>query len=245
MLNIAVCDDELFERERVKELVVKYAVRRQLEINIDMYTSGEQLLEHYEKGKYGIIFMDVEMNTNDGIITADRIRRIPDHDVTIIYVSNYPEYMQQSFDVRAAQFFSKPLNYELFESKLDKLFEYINEEKEVKISFQKGSDKYIVNISDILLIETESIIGSNSNLIVKTLSETFKIKGRLKYYQDNYKKYFISPNRSCIVNIGCVSKIIRNEIELENGMKVHISRNRITEVKQRFAEQIRRDMKRC
>lgn len=244
MLNIAICDDELFERERTKELIIKYAVRRQLEINVDVYTSGDEFLKHYEKGKYSIIFMDVEMNSNDGIVTADKIRRIPDHDVIIIYVSNYPEYMQQSFDVRAAQFFSKPLNYELFESKLDKLFEYINEEKDIKICFHKGTDKYIVSVSDILLIETESIIGSNSNLKVKTVGEVHKIKGKLKEYEEKYKKYFVSPNRSCIVNIERVSKIIGDEIELDNGIKVHISRNRITDVKQRFMERIRKEMKR-
>ena len=109
-MKIAVCDDEKFERDRIKDLICIYSVEKNIEIDVDFFATGEDLFASYEKGKYTMIFLDIEIGKNDGIEVADRIRRIPDHDVTIMFVTNYSEYMQQSFDVRAAQFFLNPLN---------------------------------------------------------------------------------------------------------------------------------------
>lgn len=243
MINIAICDDESQERECIKDLLVKYSVKRKIELNIDLYSSGNEIIEKYVKGRYEVIFMDVEMGDSDGIITADMIRKLPDHDVNIMYVSNYPEYMQQSFDVRAAQFLLKPVRYELLEAKIDKLFEYMNEEKIEKICFQNAKDIYILNIPDILFIKTEKILGSNSDLRIVTAREDIIIKGKLKSVESQYGKDFIMPNRSVLVNINHIIKMLRNKIELDNGEIITISRKRATEIKPIVIEKLRRDMK--
>ena len=183
------------------------------------------------------------MEDSDGIITADMIRKLPDHDVNIMYVSNYPEYMQQSFDVRAAQFLLKPVKYELLEAKLDKLFEYMNEEKIEKICFENAKDIYILNIPDILFIKTEKILGSNSDLRIVTAREDIIIKCKLKSIESQYGKDFIMPNRSVLVNINHIIKMLRNKIELDNGEIITISRKRATEIKPVVIEKLRRDMK--
>lgn len=244
MINFAVCDDEQFERERVRELIERYAIRKCMEVHIDFFESGDELLEKYVKGKYTIIFLDIEMGQKDGIMTADRIRRIPDHDVTIMYVTNYPQYMQQTFDVRAAQFFSKPLKYDDFESKLDNIFEYMNEEKEKNIYLEQNGRKILIHLSDIYTIETELRIGSNSNIIINKSIGEEHIKGKLKDYQEQYGNVFIAPSRSVLVNINHVYKMVGNELELDNGRKVTISRNRVSEIKNSFTEHVRREMMR-
>ena len=38
---------------------------------------------------------------------ADRIKRNVDHDVKVVFVSNYPEYMQDSFKVHPYHFLQK------------------------------------------------------------------------------------------------------------------------------------------
>lgn len=50
-----------------------------------------------------------------------------------MFVTNYPEYMQQSFDVRAAQFFSKPLKYEIFKEKMNKILDYMSCEEDKRV----------------------------------------------------------------------------------------------------------------
>ena len=63
----------------------------------------------------------MEMPGRNGIETAQEIRNLPDRNVLIAFITSFPEYMQDSFDVQASQYLTKPISYELFEQKLDRL----------------------------------------------------------------------------------------------------------------------------
>lgn len=41
--------------------------------------------------------------------TAQLIREFPDRNVLIVFITSYPEYMQDSFDVQAFQYLTKPI----------------------------------------------------------------------------------------------------------------------------------------
>ena len=49
-LKIAVCDDEKFERDRIKDLICIYSVEKNIEIDVDFFATGEDLFASYEKG---------------------------------------------------------------------------------------------------------------------------------------------------------------------------------------------------
>lgn len=55
MFRIAVCDDEKFERDRMRDLIVQFSVKQDMDIEADYFASGDELLHSYEKGKYSII----------------------------------------------------------------------------------------------------------------------------------------------------------------------------------------------
>ena len=118
-----------------------------------------------------------------------------------------------------------------------------NEEKIEKICFENAKDIYILNIPDILFIKTEKILGSNSDLRIVTAREDIIIKGKLKSIESQYGKDFSMPNRSVLVNINHIIKMLRNKIELDNGEIITISRKRATEIKPVVIEKLRRDMK--
>ena len=81
------------------------------------------------------------MPGRNGIEIAEEIRRIPDRNVLIAFITSYPEYMQDSFDVQASQYFTKPLSYELFEEKLTKMLGYINDlETNITVLSQKSGE---------------------------------------------------------------------------------------------------------
>jgi len=71
MLQIAICDDEQFYREKLLSLVRQYLEQRNLAYTAQLYASGEQFLAQYENNvKYDIVFMDISMKELDGISTA-------------------------------------------------------------------------------------------------------------------------------------------------------------------------------
>ena len=233
-MKFAVCDDEAFEREKISNLITQYAINKELNIDVDYYETGEELLSTYEKGKYDIIFLDIEIGKDDGIEIGDRIRKFPDHDVTIIYVTNFPEYMHHSFDVRAAQFFSKPLKYEIFESKMNKVFEYMRAEEDKKLIINCNGELIVLSLSDICTIESVKLLKSNSNILITTSREQIQTKGKLKDYTDKYGDVLVFAHRSVLINIQNIYKWMSQNIEMRNGRSVHVSRNRMQELKNIF-----------
>lgn len=234
MFKIAACDDDPSELLLIKEYVQRYSIRYDSNLTFNGYNSGEELLKDYEKGKYDLIFLDVEMGKMDGIMTADRIRHIPDHDVNIIYVSNYPQYMQASFGVRAAQYLTKPISYEIFENKVNEIIRYIAEDKDKVIEIEVERDKYYIRESEIISIETDK-----SKLIFITERDSIRARGKLSDYAKKCEKYMVMPNRSTLVNTRFIRMINNSEIVLTNGRRVGISRNRRTVIKQDINRNLR------
>ena len=71
-----------------------------IETQVDYYTDGRNLIQAYQAdhSKYDIILLDMEMPLISGMQVAEQMRRI-NREVIIIFLTSYPEYMQQSFRV--------------------------------------------------------------------------------------------------------------------------------------------------
>lgn len=140
LYRIAICDDELSQITIVEDYLTRFSIKTDTEFHIERFSSGNELLKKYynEKSPFDLVFMDMEMPGRNGIETAEEIRKIPDRNVIIAFITSYPEYMQDSFDVQASQYLTKPISYELFEQKLEKMLAYIGElETNITVISQK------------------------------------------------------------------------------------------------------------
>ena len=79
-MKIAICDDEKEIRESLRKILEEY--KEPFE-QIDLYTSGEELLE-YDRN-YDLLFLDIDMKGINGIETARKIR-LKDKKIKIVYV---------------------------------------------------------------------------------------------------------------------------------------------------------------
>ena len=74
MLQIAVCDDETYYRNRIYSLLSEYLEARSLNASIDIFSSGKEFLSERDNlVKYDIVFLDINMEEVDGIQTAQKI----------------------------------------------------------------------------------------------------------------------------------------------------------------------------
>lgn len=77
MFKIAICDDESFFTEELRELLSSYMMEKDVVFEIDTYSSGEALIElGIEVVRYNIVFLDINMEKVDGIKTAEMIRKV-------------------------------------------------------------------------------------------------------------------------------------------------------------------------
>lgn len=55
-MNIAVVDDNTGEMENLSGLIRKFGEDRNLEVNVQSFSRGEELLEDYHPYKYTVVF---------------------------------------------------------------------------------------------------------------------------------------------------------------------------------------------
>ena len=59
MINIAICDDEKYILDKIKKLVFDFFHRKNVEITVSQFGSGEELLRHNKN--IDILFLDIQM----------------------------------------------------------------------------------------------------------------------------------------------------------------------------------------
>lgn len=226
-LNIAICDDEIEYSTSLKKLLTNYEVDHcNTEFNIDMYTSGEELVAAYQMPrKYDIVFLDVEMNTLDGIETANKIRTIPDDQVKIIFISNYPEYMKSSFSVQAFDYLTKPVNPSIFNELLDRTISKISYSSYTRILIKKQDSSEIIELKDLIYVKSSK---TNRNQLVFVLTDkSISIRGTIADWEkDLENNSFISPHRGYLVNINHIHYIQKSMLIMTNGDKISIGRSK-------------------
>ena len=119
-MRMAVCDDEKPFREEIRAAVYTYSDLHRLEIVLDQFERGEDLLR--SENEYEIIFLDYKMEGINGLETAKNLRE-RNIDSTIIFLTSFPRFVYEAFEVDTFRFFKKPLNeIELYKA-LDDYFE--------------------------------------------------------------------------------------------------------------------------
>ncbi len=236
--NVAICDDEIKETEYIRSLIKKYDMEYELNFNVDIYNSSRDFLKIYKTaGQYDIIFLDVEMPGISGIELARNIRHIPDSLVKIVFISNYPEYMQDSFDVQAFNYLTKPLTYKSFCKLISKLIDQIKSGRDNIIILDTEHSSVKLPIRDIIYIKT--INNSNGMLQYITTDNSFICRGLLSDEEKRLKLHsFISPHRGILVNLLHVHFLKSKDLVLDNGESLPISRRQEKYVKSIFSKGI-------
>lgn len=169
MLNIAICDDDIQTTGQIEMMIQKIAKRNFADVDIEVFWNGESLADSVVAGDgYDIIYLDIEMNNEDGISTAKRIRKY-DKNVLIIYVTSHENYMKESFSVRPFQFLVKPVSEKQMETCFMAAYEDINSgDFYFRYSYQRMNHKVLIR--DILYFES-----SKRKVFIVTREETFTV----------------------------------------------------------------------
>ena len=97
MINIAICDDEKYILDKIKKLVFDFFHRKNVEITVSHFGSGEELLRHNKN--IDILFLDIQMDGIDGMETARKMRS-QNYKGYLIFITVLKEMVFQSFEVQ-------------------------------------------------------------------------------------------------------------------------------------------------
>lgn len=221
-MQIAICDDEPNFREELRNYLVEYKKDRRLQLDVYEFENGNDLC--ISKIPFDIVFLDYQMPLLDGMETA-RILRENNVLCNIVFVTNYPDFVFESFEVNPYRFWKKPVEFEKVEALLNL---YIKQHKMLApiMIFDYDGQK-IIESKDVVYLE-----GDGRYCIIRTRFETVHSSKTLSGVLELLPQYcFFRIHKSYAVNLYCVKRILGNEVWLNNGEKVLISRNNVSKFK--------------
>ncbi|MVO99854.1 LytR/AlgR family response regulator transcription factor [Paenibacillus lutrae] len=234
MYRVAICDDEEKQRELVKSILITLSIKINIEFEIELFGSGEQLVTYYlhQNTPFHILILDVEMGGINGIQTARRLRGLNNLDEQIIFLTNYPEYMVESFDVMTFQYLIKPVAPSILEEKVIKLCQYFQALDKKFMVIKSAYDEVVIKYDDLISIEAAKSLTIKSKLHFTTVNQTYGSKGILSDYALTLKdSNFLQIHRSIIINLLHVRKFASGVVLMSNGSELPIGRSKVKEVK--------------
>lgn len=243
MLKIALCDDETMELQILVELIKLWINNHaDISVNMDCYTSVEQIIDAMEREKYyDIYILDVLMPEMTGIELGHLIRK-KDRFPIIIYVTNSKEFALEAFANHPLHYLIKPVRKRAFFEVLDFAWSFINEKKANTITINTKTEIHVIRVSDIIYIENVSRrpryhLRTGKSICGVINRGTFEaaIPDRIR------EGDFLSPHKSFFVNMDYISGIQEHELILDDGFRIPISRNRMTEVRHIYLKYIAQD----
>ncbi|OMF78949.1 LytR/AlgR family response regulator transcription factor [Paenibacillus peoriae] len=239
MYRVAICDDEHKHRELVKNMLITLSLKTNIEFKVELFDSGEQLVSHYQnhESPFHILILDVEMNGINGIQTAQKIRNLNHLDEQIVFLTSYPEYMVESFDVVTFQYLIKPIAPHIFEEKIIKLCQYFQSLDKKFVIIKSAYEEVLLKYDDIISIEVAKSLTIKNKLHFVTSTQTYDSKGILSDYASALKEHnFLQIHRSIIINLIHVKKFAGGDVLMSNDVKLPIGRSKIKEVKDLYTK---------
>lgn len=150
-MRIALCDADTSAIKTTKRIIYEYANLHGIELLVEEYASGNELL--INKIKYQLIILDYNTNDLNGLETA-RILRDNNPSCTIIFLSSYKGFIIESFKVNPFRFLLKPLDKSLLFSALDDFFKARSDSRPLLI--KDGGDIFCLSANDIFYLEADN-----------------------------------------------------------------------------------------
>lgn len=233
-IRIACCDDEKQQLELYKTMFTNIEMRQDIKLNVEYFLSGNFILERFqsEKNPFDLVYLDMDMDEKSGLDLAKEIRQNYHSDCLILFLTNYPKYMQNSFDVRAFQYMIKPVQFDEFERKFNAARKYLEKDDKNRVVLKIDEDNVVFFTNEIYYIEKEK---SSKQFLVYLEDKCVVAKGVLSAIENQLlEQHFMRTHRSYLVNMKHIRRIQKNDLVLSNGNLVPISRRKEKELKQQF-----------
>jgi len=232
VLLIGICDGDVAVRIMLGDFIRRYRAETGLRVQVLAYDNEEKLLRHYPF-EMDLIFLEIPFakigGKTSGIETARRIREVDAH-VSIVFLTTVLSHVLEAYDVRASNYFIKPLRYSRFLKEVE------------QARARRGQNRFFIETNDdgvykiytksIRYIETE---GRNTRIF--TEADTILSYKRMKAHQQIlFEPYFVRCHTGFIVNLLFFEKFEHNDLVLSTGEWIPVSRQRKKDVVTRIKE---------
>ncbi len=218
-LRIAICDDSATDAAFVESKLNSWAAQRQIAVLATVFPSAESFLFRYAEDKsWDILLLDIEMGAMDGVTLAKTIRQNNDS-VQIIFITGYPDFAQEGYEVSALHYLIKPVSQDKLFSVLDRAVTNLQKKERVLLLPVDG-EMVRLPVGEVQYVEAFS-----HNISITTNGQTLSVKMPISEIEKVLGAGFIRCHRSYLVGLKHIARISRTEVFMDSGKVVPISRS--------------------
>lgn len=227
MLLLAIVDDDPNDSAALGKLVAEYFRQNNQAYLIHVFNAPLDFIRSTEN--HDIVFMDIRMDTLDGLEVARIMRKI-NQDSVLIFVTHMAQLAIKGYEVDALDFIVKPADQFSINFVLDKALTRLESISSTVLALKTSSGIVSLSSNDITYVEV-----FDHNLVYHTTKGVYDVRGRLSdVIKKLDQKRFIMCNRSFVVNLRYVFSIC-NEYLVVDGTKISISKSHRKEIMQHFS----------
>ena len=217
-MRIAVIDDQPADRDYIAALVTRWAKDRDTAVTAVPFPSAEAFLFDYSEDRdFDILLLDIEMGAINGVELAKTVRTENDA-VQMVFITGFPDFIAEGYEVSALHYLMKPVDRDKLFSVLDRAAANLEKaERRLRVTFERRTD--YVPFSKILYLEAQK-----QYVRIVTEREEYRMKASLAETAAQLDEFFFPCQRSFIVNLRHVARILPDRVVLKNGAEVPISR---------------------
>lgn len=224
-MRVAVCDIDKAFLLQFKKAVYLYANTNKIEIVVECFISGEELLK--SGYNYNLIFLGYHLKDINGLKTAEKLRNKGEK-TSIIFVSDYTDFIFESFKVNPYGFLLKSKWQESIFSVLQDFFTQKGENYHIFV--KDGTDTVCISTENIYYLEAD-----NKYCYIHLSEETLYChKTMAQVFDCLPKSHFCKTNRAFVVNLSHISRYNNDTIKLKNGKEIHPSRKYFKDFKEEY-----------
>jgi two-component system, LytTR family, response regulator len=182
------------------------------------YDSPETALAGAQKNPPDVLFLDIDMSGMNGLQLRKELLHIP----ACVFITSYPDYAVESFEMAAFDFLVKPFTHKRFEITIERLKEYFTiREKAALLNHTLGADTiFIKDGSNQVKLQLHEIMyfeALNNYTSIVTTGRKYAVLSTLgNLIKEKTFNSFIRIHRSYAVQKHFIKKISSGQVQVGN-----------------------------
>lgn len=218
MINIAILEDQLVERNVLEMFVKKYFKEKKVDFNVKSFSTSASFLACEEE--FDLSFLDISMQGKSGMDVAHMMVDKGNKSL-IVFVTTLAHYAIEGYSVNAVAYILKPYTYDTFVLKMHRVYEKLisNKKKEIFLNGVDGHQSF--NVENILYIE-----ANDHYLTYHLLDKEIVVRQTMSQAEMDLKEFkFFRIAKNIIINTKKIQRV-KNDIVYINDLEFKISRSK-------------------
>ncbi|MCI8777068.1 MAG: response regulator [Oscillospiraceae bacterium] len=206
-MRLTICDDMEIYSDLLKEMLQKYWPKTKEPLEIDSFSSGEEVLANYENDKYDAAILDVQMEGITGYETAYEILK-QDPTMVIAFHTSHTHINTGSYEIEYSAHIPKGGSDSQYHHEFEKVYK---DACARNLVFQSS-------VGDFKYKEIKYFRQNWRKLMIYTTKGEFVIDGHIRNLNNMTK--FIKTSKKYYVNKMFIKDFKMNLVFLKDGSKL-------------------------